>query len=80
MATDIWAPTDSNLQGYCLHCGADVMDSFNKELMHIDNLILIVIMYSGIVFMKIIFIMDCIYLRKNESDGIETLKESIWLI
>lgn len=27
----IWAPTESDLQGYCPHCGADVMDCFNKD-------------------------------------------------
>lgn len=31
MVTDIWAPTESDLQGYCPHCGAEVMDHFNKD-------------------------------------------------
>lgn len=29
--TNIWAPTESDLQGYCPHCGADVMNCFNKD-------------------------------------------------
>ncbi|WP_143057060.1 hypothetical protein [Lacrimispora sphenoides] len=26
----VWAPTECDLQGYCPHCGSDVMNSFNK--------------------------------------------------
>lgn len=28
--TCVWAPTEFDLQGYCPHCGADVMNCFNK--------------------------------------------------
>lgn len=29
--SEIWAPAEEDLRGYCPHCGADVMEFFNEK-------------------------------------------------